>query len=197
MLFFRSSPYQEARVPIIPRLLLPSRPSSMPARRSEGSKCNPSKYNGANPHEQAPTDGLTSTWFSDPWVFKNTSFSPHYYFYLLRLLYIGLYFIRSIRSLVIIKRWWVETGLNQCKLLLGLTVKKWGSWCLGKLLNIQVRVKTERQKHRSRAFQALNSSIRAIWSTIFDFWFSIVHDDFKSKLDILILSMLPDSNRNI
>ena len=140
MLFFRSSPYQEARVPIIPRLLLPSRPSSMPARRSEGSKCNPSKYNGANPHEQAPTDGLTSTWFSDPWVFKNTSFSPHYYFYLLRLLYIGLYFIRSIRSLVIIKRWWVETGLNQCMLLLGLTVKKWGLWCFGKILNIQINL---------------------------------------------------------
>ena len=108
--------------------------------RSEGSKCNPSKYNGANPHEQAPTDGLTSTWFSDPWVFKNTSFSPHYYFYLLRLLYIGLYFIRSIRSLVIIKRWWVETGLYQCKLLLGLTVKKWGSWWFGKILNVQVKI---------------------------------------------------------
>ena len=29
--------------------------------RSEGSKCNPSKYNGANPHEQAPTDGSPHT----------------------------------------------------------------------------------------------------------------------------------------
>merc|ERR1711893_211827 len=37
----------------------------------------------------------------------------------------------------------------------------------------QVRVETERQKHRSRAFRALKFSIRAISSTIFDFEFSI------------------------
>ena len=36
-----------------------------------------------------------------------------------------------------------------------------------------IRVETERQKHRSRAFRALKFSIRAISSTIFDFEFSI------------------------
>ena len=30
---------------------------------SEGSKCNPSKHNGANPHEQATTDGSTERRF--------------------------------------------------------------------------------------------------------------------------------------
>ena len=49
--------------------------------RSEGSKCNPSKYNGANPHEQAPTDGSTyyplDLAIRAARVFKNTSLFPN------------------------------------------------------------------------------------------------------------------------
>ena len=55
--------------------------------RSEGSKCNPSKYNGANPHEQAPTDGSTyyplDLAIRAARVFKNTSLSPTGFFLLL------------------------------------------------------------------------------------------------------------------
>ena len=53
-------------------------------------------------------------------------------------------------------------------------VKRYEKWLKNILFFwLWTRVETERQKHRSRAFRALNFSIRAISSIIFHFEFSI------------------------
>ena len=53
----------------------------------------------------------------------------------------------------------------------------------------RIRVETERQKHRSRAFRAMKFSIQVISSTVFDFEFYFRSERFRAEKWSIILSI--------